>query len=65
MIHCVLHDAGDTVAVSVTVRGGIIKAEADGVRLAAEDQAFADGAIGLLVHEGALSTLSIRVGPAQ
>lgn len=52
------------VAVSVTVRGRRIEAEADGAALTADDAAFADGGIGLLVHEGALSTQSVRVGPA-
>ncbi len=50
-------------AMAVTVQGERITATVDGVTVAATDAAFADGAMGLLVHEGALSTGSVRVGP--
>ena len=53
------------VSMSVTVTGSRIIAAVDGVSLTADDESFADGAIGLLVHEGALSTHAVRVGPVQ
>jgi hypothetical protein len=53
------------IAMKVTAQGNRITFEADGVRLTAEDaspDAFSDGGIGLLVHEGALSSNEIRIG---
>lgn len=50
------------VALVVTVQGDTIAATADGTSLTATDPAFGDGALGLLVHEGALSTEAVRVG---
>ena len=44
------------IAMAVTVQGEALSATADGVTVTATDSAFADGAMGLLVHEGALST---------
>lgn len=52
------------VAMKVTANGNRITFEADGVSLSAEDggaDAFRDGGIGLIVHEGALSSNEIRV----
>ena len=45
--------------------GNRIAFEADGVSLSAEDagsEAFDNGGLGLLVHEGALSSNEIRIG---
>jgi len=53
------------VSMIVTVDGPRISATAGGVTLTAEDADFANGALGLLVHEGALSTSSVHVGPVQ
>ena len=53
------------VAMSVSVRGQTITATADGTMLQAEDSTYTGGAIGLLVHEGALSTETVCVGPVQ
>jgi ADP-ribosylglycohydrolase len=56
------------IAMRVSATGGHIVFEADGVSIAADDdtaEAFRDGGIGLLVHEGALSANEIRVGAAQ
>ena len=53
------------VAMTVTVEGASIRATADGATLTAIDADFANGALGLLVFEGALSTQSVRVGPAR
>jgi len=53
------------VSMTVTVQGTRISATADGVTLTAQDADFADGALGLLVHEGALSTNSVHVGPVR
>ena len=53
------------ITMKVTARGSRITFEADGVALSAEDagsEAFSDGGIGLLVHEGALSSNEIRIG---
>jgi hypothetical protein len=33
----------------------------DGISLSAEDEAFANGGIGLIIHEGALSTDAVTV----
>lgn len=52
------------VALSISARGDTIVANADGVVLTAQDGTFEDGAIGLVVHEGALSTETVRVRPA-
>jgi hypothetical protein len=55
------------IAMKVTARGTRITFEADGVSLTAEDSAndaFRDGGVGLLVHEGALSSNEIRIGAA-
>jgi ADP-ribosylglycohydrolase len=54
--------------VSVTAKGSSITATIDGTTLTAEDhdsQAFANGGIGLLVSEGALSTEEVRVTAAK
>jgi ADP-ribosylglycohydrolase len=56
-------DLEQPIAMAVTVKGDRITATADGVTVEATDMAFANGAIGLLVHEGALSTEAVRVGP--
>ena len=53
------------VAIIVSVTGTHVHATADGTSLTADDASFADGAIGLLVHEGALSTDAVRVGPVR
>lgn len=53
------------VEVTVTVEGASITATANGLALSATDVAFANGALGLVVFEGALSTESVRVGPVQ
>ncbi|MBM7044032.1 ADP-ribosylglycohydrolase family protein [Rhizobium lusitanum] len=53
------------IAMKVTAQGARITFEADGVSLTAEDasvDAFRDGGVGLLVHEGALSSNEIRIG---
>jgi hypothetical protein len=53
------------IAMKVTAKGNRITFEADGVLLSAEDaspEAFSDGGIGLLVHEGALSSNEILIG---
>ena len=55
------------IAMKVTARGSRITFEADGVSLTAEDSAndaYQDGGVGLLVHEGALSSNEIRIGAA-
>ena len=52
------------IAMKVTANGNRITFEADGVSLSAEDstpEAFRDGGVGLLVHEGALSSNEIRI----
>lgn len=54
------------VSVSVSAKGSRIIAKADGVVIEASDAskgAFANGGIGLLISEGALSTQSVHVGP--
>ena len=51
------------ISLSVEVQGDRISACANGTELAVHDSTFRDGAIGLLVHEGALSTQAVRVGP--
>ncbi len=51
---------------AVEVDGPMIRARIAGSELTAEDasaEGFRDGGIGLLVHEGALSSNSVRVGP--
>lgn len=53
------------IPVQLSVRGNHITAVFDGITLDATDssaEAFADGGIGLLVHEGALSTDELRIG---
>jgi ADP-ribosylglycohydrolase len=53
------------IAMRVSAQGNHIIFEADGVSLSAEDsgpEAFADGGLGLVVHEGALSSNEIRIG---
>ncbi|MGV1756708.1 ADP-ribosylglycohydrolase family protein [Rhizobium sp. A22-96] len=53
------------IAMKVKAEGTRITFEADGVSLTAEDtspDAFRDGGVGLLVHEGALSSNEIRIG---
>ena len=55
------------VNVAVTAKGSRITAIVDGVRLEAEDtsaSAYADGGVGLLVSEGALSADEVRVSAA-
>lgn len=55
------------IAMKVTAQGARITFEADGISLTAEDasaHAFRDGGVGLLVHEGALSSNEIRIGAA-
>ena len=51
-------------ALSFTARadGSSISATVDGVSLSAEDEAFANGGIGLIISEGALSTNAVKVG---
>lgn len=49
------------IALTVRAQGQTLTATADGVTLTAQDASFASGAMGLLVHEGALSTCAIRV----
>lgn len=51
------------VSVTVSANGTCIHATANGTSLTAEDATFANGAMGLLVYEGALSTDAVRVGP--
>ncbi|ESW84795.1 crystallin [Mesorhizobium sp. LSJC285A00] len=54
-----------SISMKVAAKGERITFEADGISLFAEDcspEAFHDGGIGLLVHEGALSCNEIRVG---
>ena len=51
----------------VKAQGSRLTFEADGISLTAEDtsaDAFRDGGVGLLVHEGALSSNEIRIGAA-
>ncbi|GLS19668.1 hypothetical protein GCM10007874_26850 [Labrys miyagiensis] len=53
------------IAMKVIAQGNRIIFEADGVSLSAADaspEAFCDGGVGLLVHEGALSSNEIRIG---
>jgi ADP-ribosylglycohydrolase len=55
------------IAMKVSATGGRISFEANGLSLSAEDnsaEAFHDGGVGLLVHEGALSSNEIRIGAA-
>jgi ADP-ribosylglycohydrolase len=52
-----------SVSLSVSVQGGTISANADGTSVQAQDDTFKDGAIGLFVYEGALSTETVHVGP--
>jgi ADP-ribosylglycohydrolase len=55
------------VSIAVTAKGSRILAVVDGVRLEAEDDspsAYADGGIGLLVAEGALSADEVRITAA-
>ena len=55
------------IAMKVTAQGTRLTFEADGVSLTADDgsnDAYRDGGIGLLVHEGALSSNEIRIGAA-
>jgi len=52
--------------VAVEADGAVIRARIGGTVLTAEDtsaEAFRDGGIGLLVHEGALSSNAVRVSP--
>ncbi|KKC31748.1 ADP-ribosylglycohydrolase family protein [Devosia psychrophila] len=54
-----------TIAVQLSVMGSRLSASFDGISLEATDTsegAFANGGIGLLVHEGALSTDEVRIG---
>jgi hypothetical protein len=53
------------ISLSVEVEGDSIRACANGTTLTARDGAFHDGAAGLLVCEGALSTLAVRIGPVH
>jgi hypothetical protein len=53
------------ISMKVSAQGDRITFEADGVSLSAEDsspEAFSDGGVGLMVHEGALSSNEIRIG---
>ena len=55
------------IAMRVVVEGAEIRAVVDGTRLAARDDsplALKDGAMGLIISEGALSTNEVRIGPA-
>ena len=55
------------IPMDVRVSGGTISAVVGGTRLEARDEsdtAFADGGIGLVIHEGALSTDSVSVSAA-
>jgi len=55
------------IAMTVTAQGSRISFVADGVSLTADDNAndaYHDGGVGLLVHEGALSSNEIRIGAA-
>jgi ADP-ribosylglycohydrolase len=55
------------ISMRVTAKGDTISFSADGVSLSVTDndpEAFQDGGVGLLVHEGALSSNEIRVGAA-
>lgn len=55
------------IAMKVSAQGSRIRFEADGVSLTAEDSAtdaYHDGGVGLLIHEGALSSNEIRIGAA-
>ncbi|ESY90243.1 MULTISPECIES: ADP-ribosylglycohydrolase family protein [Mesorhizobium] len=54
-----------SISMKVAAKGDRITFEADGISLFAQDsspEAFHDGGVGLLVHEGALSSNEIRVG---
>ncbi|PZM08768.1 ADP-ribosylglycohydrolase family protein [Rhizobium tubonense] len=56
------------IAMRVAATGNRIVFEADGVLISAEDNApgaFNDGGIGLIVHQGALSSNEIRIGAVQ
>jgi ADP-ribosylglycohydrolase len=56
------------ISMRVIAKDDKIVFEADGVSISATDngpEAFSDGGIGLLVHEGALSSNEIRVGAVQ
>ncbi|TCR87934.1 ADP-ribosylglycohydrolase family protein [Rhizobium sp. BK376] len=56
------------ISMRVSAKGDSIVFEADGVSISARDnspEAFGDGGVGLLVHEGALSSNEIRVGAVQ
>ena len=58
---------GESVSMTVTVRGEAISASAGGVKLFATDasaEGLASGGVGLLVFEGAVSTDEIRVTPS-
>ncbi|MDB5550036.1 MAG: ADP-ribosylglycohydrolase family protein [Rhizobium sp.] len=53
------------ISMKVSARGNRISFKANGISLSVEDDsrdAFADGGVGLLVHEGALSSNEIRIG---
>lgn len=53
------------IAMKVSAKGNRISFNANGISLSVEDDsrdAFADGGVGLLVHEGALSSNEIRIG---
>lgn len=53
------------IAMKISAQGARITFEADGVSVTAEDtaaDAFRDGGVGLLIHEGALSSNEIRIG---
>jgi len=53
------------IAMKVSAKGNRISFKANGTSLSVEDdsrEAFADGGVGLLVHEGALSSNEIRIG---
>ena len=49
------------IALTLEARGETLTASADGVILTASDGTFTNGALGLLIHEGALSTCAIHV----
>ncbi|CAN7167987.1 ADP-ribosylglycohydrolase family protein [Rhizobium sp. LjRoot254] len=53
------------ISMRVSAKGNRISFKANGTSLSVEDdsrEAFADGGVGLLVHEGALSSNEIRIG---
>jgi hypothetical protein len=57
-----------SISMRLSTKGTSLAFEADGVSITADDQsaeAFADGGMGMLVHEGALSSNQIHIGAVQ